>query len=149
MRRIILAFSVILFLSSLSITASANKHIIKHGVRVQHSTLAYPNFLKRNPFQTFLYTKKPSVSFKVGEVPLFQYSLSSLKIVGIMEREGTYFAMIQTPDNKSYIITVDSIIGVNRARVVSINDNSINLIENTYNALGQAHTIKVVMKIVG
>lgn len=108
--------------------------------------IVYPYFLKRNPFQTFLYTKKPSVSFKVGEIPLLQYSLSSLKIVGIMERRGKYFAMIQTPDNRSYIITVGSIIGVGRAHVVSINDNSIRLVENTYNALGQMRSVSVVMR---
>ncbi len=149
MRRIVLVFSIVLFLSSLSVGASAKENIIKHKARVQQSLLTYPNFLKRNPFQTFLYTKKPSVSFKVGEIPLFRYSLSSLKIVGIMEREGKYFAMIQTPDNKSYIITVGSIIGIDRARVISIGDNSIKLVENTYNALGQARSVNVVMKIVG
>ncbi|RZD14064.1 MAG: hypothetical protein EVJ47_07465 [Candidatus Acidulodesulfobacterium ferriphilum] len=138
---ILISLAVILALPSLS------AGFTKPQAKKHQSSLVYPYFLKRNPFQTFLYTKKPSVSFKVGEIPLLQYSLSSLKIVGIMERRGKYFAMIQTPDNRSYIVTVGSIIGVGRARIVSINDSTINLVENTYNALGQMRAVNVVMRI--
>ncbi len=138
---ILISLAVILALPSLS------AGFTKPQAKKHQSSLVYPYFLKRNPFQTFLYTKKPSVSFKVGEIPLLQYSLSSLKIVGIMERRGKYFAMIQTPDNRSYIVTVGSIIGVGRARITSINDNMINLVENTYNALGQMRAVNVVMRI--
>ncbi len=107
----------------------------------------YPYVLKRDPFQTFLYTKKPLVSFKAGELPLLQYGISSLKVVGIMNRRGKYFGMIQTPDGRSYIITVGSLVGVNRARVVSMNANEINLVERTYSILGRMHTINVVMPL--
>ena len=139
---ILISLAVILALPSLS------AGFTKPQAKKHQSSLVYPYFLKRNPFQTFLYnTKKPSVSFKVGEIPLLQYSLSSLKIVGIMERRGKYFAMIQTPGNRSYIVTVGSIIGVGRARIASINDNTINLVENTYNALGQMRAVNVVMKM--
>ena len=138
---ILISLAVILALPSLSYGNT------KPQAKKHQSSLVYPYFLKRNPFQTFLYTKKPSISFKVGEIPLLQYSLSSLKIVGIMERRGKYFAMIQTPDNRSYIVTVGSIIGVGRARITSINDNMINLVENTYNALGQMRAVNVVMRM--
>ncbi|MHB8232623.1 MAG: pilus assembly protein PilP [bacterium] len=107
--------------------------------------ITYPYFLKRNPFQTFLYTPKHISSFKAGELPLLQYSISSLKVVGIMERRGKYFAMIQTPGNRSYIITTGSLVGINRARVVSINGNAVNLVERTYNILGQMQSLNVVM----
>jgi len=108
---------------------------------------AYPYSLKRNPFQTFLYTQKHTMSFKAGELPLLQYGISSLKVVGIMERRGKYFAMVQTPDNRSYIITVGSLVGVNRAAVVSINGNAVNLVERTYNILGQMQSMNVVMRL--
>jgi Tfp pilus assembly protein PilP len=62
-----------------------------------------------------------------------------------MNRRGRYFAMIQTPDNRSYIITVGSLVGVNRARVVSISGSEVNLIERTYNILGQMRSMNVVM----
>lgn len=148
----------LLALSLLSVSVFAgenaklnNKPQVKTGSNASSSTtsnaIMYPYFLERNPFQTFLYTKKPAVSFKVGEIPLLQYSLSSLKIVGIMQRRGDYFAMLQTPDNRSYIITVGSVIGVDRARVVSIGSNYINLTENTYNALGQIRSINLIMKM--
>ena len=106
---------------------------------------SYPYSLKRDPFQTFLYTQKHVTSFKAGELPLLQYGISSLKVVGIMNRRGKYFAMIQTPDNRSYIITVGSLVGVNRARVVSISGSEVNLIERTYNILGQMRSMNVVM----
>ncbi len=108
---------------------------------------AYPYYLKRDPFQTFIYTQKPVTSFKAGELPLLQYAISSLKVVGIMNRREKYFAMIQTPDDRSYIITVGSLVGVNRARVVSINPDEVNLVERTYNILGQMMSVDVVMKL--
>ena len=107
----------------------------------------YPYYLKRDPFQTFLYTQKHITSFKAGELPLLQYSISSLRVVGIMNRRGKYFAMVQTPDNRSYIITTGSLVGVNRARVVSINGNKVILVERTYNILGQMRSAKVVMRL--
>ena len=107
--------------------------------------VAYPYYLKRDPFQTFLYTQKHVTSFKAGELPLLQYGISSLRVVGIMNRRGKYFAMLQTPDNRSYIITVGSLVGVNRARVVSINGSEVNLVERTYNILGQMRSMNVVM----
>ena len=109
--------------------------------------IAYPYYLKRDPFQTFLYAQKHVTSFKAGELPLLQYGISSLRVVGIMNRRGKYFAMLQTPDNRSYIITVGSLVGVNRARVVSINGSEVNLVERTYNILGQMRSMNVVMPL--
>ncbi|HEC25287.1 MAG TPA: hypothetical protein ENI54_04675 [bacterium] len=111
------------------------------------SQMVYPYVLSGDPFQTFLYTRKSITSFKIGELPLLQYSLSSLKIVGIIERKGKYFAMVKTPGNRSYIITVGSIVGVDRARVTSINGNEVKLVERTYNAIGQMRSEGVVMNI--
>ncbi len=55
--------------------------------------------------------------------------------------------MLQTPDNRSYIITVGSLVGVNRARVISINGSEVNLVERTYNILGQMRSMNVVMPL--
>ena len=112
-----------------------------------NKSVAYPYYLKRDPFQTFLYAQKHVTSFKAGELPLLQYGISSLRVVGIMNRRGKYFAMLQTPDNRSYIITVGSLVGVNRARVVSINGSEVNLVERTYNILGQMRSMNVVMPL--
>ncbi len=109
--------------------------------------LKYPSFLTKNPFETFLYKQKTEVSFKVGELPLMQYNLASLRITGIMSRRGHYYAMIQTPSGRSYIVTAGSIMGISRARVISIGESSILLSEKTFNALGEIRTIRVVMKM--
>ena len=60
--------------SNKSVAAAA----VKPGV-------AYPYYLKRDPFQTFLYAQKHVTSFKAGELPLLQYGISSLRVVGIMK----------------------------------------------------------------
>ena len=119
----------------------------KSAEKVKSSGIAYPYYLKRDPFQTFLYAQKSASSFKVGELPLLQYAVSSLKVVGIMSRRGKYFAMIQTPDGRSYIVTVGSLIGVNRAKVVSITSNAVHLTERTYNILGQIRSMNLVMPL--
>ncbi len=115
--------------------------------KLKNSDIAYPYYLKRDPFQTFLYTQRPTTSFKSGELPLLQYAVSSLKVVGIMSRRGKYFAMVQTPGGRSYIVTDGSLIGVNRAKVVSITSNAVHLIERTYNILGQMRSMNLVMPL--
>lgn len=117
------------------------------GLRKVNTGIIYPYVLRRNPFQTFLYSGKPSLSYKVGEIPLLQYQLSSLKVVGIMDRRGKRFAMISTPDGRSYIVTVGSIVGADRASIVSIGSDYISLTENSYNVLGQVQTRPVIMKM--
>ncbi|MHB1679714.1 MAG: pilus assembly protein PilP [bacterium] len=126
---------------------NSNKQKIKKLKYKNLNINPYPYNLLRNPFRTFLYTQKPNMSFKYGELPLLQYSLPSLHIIGIMERNGKYFAMVSTPDGRSYIVTAGSIMGVNRARIINITSNSIVLAEKTYNQLGQIHIINYVMSI--
>ncbi len=137
------------------ITVKLDHNINKNSLRKKIELLKrksltanpYPYNLNRNPFRTFLYTQKPNVSFKYGELPLLQYSLSSLYIVGIMEKSGKYYAMVSTPDGRSYIVTAGSIMGINRARITDITENSIVLSEKTYNQLGQLHTVNYVMTL--
>jgi type IV pilus assembly protein PilO len=126
---------------------NSNKQKIKKMEYKNLNINPYPYNLIRNPFRTFLYTQKPNMSFKYGEIPLLQYSLPSLHIVGIMERNGKYFAMVSTPNGRSYIVTAGSIMGVNRARIINITNNSIVLTEKTYNQLGQTHIINYVMSV--
>ncbi len=126
---------------------NSNKQKIKKLKYKNLNRNPYPYNLLRNPFRTFLYTQKPNMSFKYGELPLLQYSLSSLHVVGIMERNGKYFAMVSTPDGRSYIVTAGSIMGVNRAKIINITNNSIVLTEKTYNQLGQIHIINYVMSM--
>ena len=139
----LIVFAVFSVFKSPLCFAGTNKN--SGGNAAAKTVTAYPYYLKRDPFQTFLYTQKHAASFKAGELPLLQYAISSLRVVGIMNRRGKYFAMLQTPGNRSYIITVGSLVGVNRARVVSINGSEVNLVERTYNILGQMRSINVVM----
>jgi type IV pilus assembly protein PilO len=138
-----------------SASSKSNNNIVQNSPAkkielLKHKYLTvnpYPYNLARNPFRTFLYTQKPNISFKYGELPLLQYSLSSLHIVGIMEKNGKYYAMVSTPNGRSYIVTAGSIMGVNRARITDITENSIVLSEKTYNQLGQMRNVNYVMSM--
>ena len=139
---IIFLIAVPILLYGQGVSAAGNKS--NSSVSKYHK---YPSFLTKNPFETFLYKQKPEISFKVGELPLMQYNLASLHVTGIMSRRGHYYAMVQTPDGRAYIVTVGSIMGISRARVISIGESSILLTEKTFNALGEMRTIRVVMKM--
>ncbi len=130
-----------------SVNNSGTQNKSKPVKKAKSADIAYPYYLKRDPFQTFLYTQRPATSFKIGELPLLQYAVSSLKVVGIMSRRGRYFAMVQTPGGRSYIVTDGSLVGVSRAKVVSITSNAIHLIERTYNILGQMRSMNLVMPL--
>ncbi len=120
-------------------------NITKTEVSKNKSVKIYPYALKRDPFQSFVYGNGSGLS--ISGLPLDRYSLGSLKIIGIMESRGRYYALVQTPDKRSYIITDGSIMGIERGRVVYINANSVTVAESVPNAIGRMHLIYVVLKL--
>lgn len=150
--KIIPVISIVAFCAALLLVFSVNsyangKKVPEHKKKSVSSRIPYPYYLKRNPFQTFLYTGKPSLSYKKGELPLFRYDLSSLNVVGIMQRRGVYFALVATPDGKSYIITDGSLVGINRSKVIRITADAVTLMGSTYNVLGEIRNVRTVMRL--
>ncbi len=60
---------------------------------------------------------------------LEEFTLSSLKMVGTLEREGIFYALIQDPSNIVHLAGIGNYIGENSGQIEKINDTEIDVKE--------------------
>ena len=78
--------------------------------------------------------------------PLENYSLDSLKMVGIIRSANQIWAILLTPDGLVYQVTVGNYIGQNYGRISKINEEQINLTEKVnLDGAWQAKETKLVL----
>jgi type IV pilus assembly protein PilP len=68
--------------------------------------------------------------------PLEAYSLETLKMVGVLSRQGTIQAVIKTPDNAVYHVKKGNYVGQNFGLVTQINDSQVTLREIVQDSAG-------------
>ena len=78
--------------------------------------------------------KQPDLNRPKG--PMESFPLDALKMVGTLEKGGTLFALIKTPDNSLYRVKKGDYIGQNYGRIVSINITGIELTETIQDGTG-------------
>ncbi len=64
------------------------------------------------------------------------FPLDSLKMVGTMNRKGTMWGLVQTPDGTIHRVRVGNHLGQNYGRITSIDEEHINLVELIPNGRG-------------
>jgi type IV pilus assembly protein PilP len=68
--------------------------------------------------------------------PLEAYSLETLKMVGMLSRQGTVHAVIKTPDNAIYHVKKGNYVGQNFGRITQISDGEVGLREIVQDSAG-------------
>jgi type IV pilus assembly protein PilP len=84
---------------------------------------------------------------EVPLTPLQKYTISQLKLVGIIEGSKEPKALIQDSTNKGYIITKGTLIGPNNGRVVEITSDEVVVVEESTDAMGRVKEQQTVMKL--
>ncbi len=64
------------------------------------------------------------------------FPLDSLKMVGTMDRDGQKWGLVQTPDGTIHRVKAGNYLGQNDGRIVSIEDERINIVELIPNGRG-------------
>lgn len=106
-----------------------NKYTIHRTVslRVKEPVKAIYHFSHlRNPFQN-PYAQKPRKNYP--NAVLKTYPLDSLRLVGTLGNKNNMWAIITTPEGKTYKVSVDMRIGTNQALVTKILKNSVQLLD--------------------
>jgi len=99
---------------------------------------------KRDPFRSFVRSFVPDDSV---QTPLERFDLSQLTVIGIVWNTEGPRALVRDPAGKGYIVVVGSVMGKNKGRIVSIEDNVV-LVKETYvDALNRAATKNVEMRL--
>ena len=68
--------------------------------------------------------------------PLEAYSLETLKMVGILSRQGVVHAVIKTPDNTIYHVRKGNYVGQNFGLITQIRDGEVSLREIVQDSAG-------------
>ncbi len=91
---------------------------------------AYPKTAMRNPFKP-LATEAPTdgPDQKREKEPLEGFPLDSLRMVGLLQRDKTIWAVIQGPNGDVFRATVGNYLGQHHGKIVSIEKNEVQLEE--------------------
>ena len=68
--------------------------------------------------------------------PLEAYSLETLKMVGMLSRQGVVHAVIKTPDNAIYHVKKGNYVGQNFGLITQIGDGEVSLRETVQDSAG-------------
>lgn len=74
--------------------------------------------------------------FNRPKEPLEAFSLETLKMVGVLARQGVIHAVVKTPDNAIYHVRKGNYVGQNFGLVTQIDDSQISLREIVQDSAG-------------
>ncbi len=85
---------------------------------------------RRDPFIPLIVSTQKWHKKEAGKVgTLESYDISEFVLSAIAEKGGKYFALLVTPDNRSFTVSKGTIIGFNKGRVEEITRNKVVLVE--------------------
>ena len=103
---------------------------------------------RRDPFLTLIVpTQKTGIDeTKIGT--LEGYDLSNFVLAAIAKRGAEYFALLTTPDNRSFTVTKGSIVGFNRGKVEDISKDKIVFVEYSRDYRGDLKPKQIILEFV-
>jgi Tfp pilus assembly protein PilP len=101
---------------------------------------------KRDPFQPFDFS--PKVEIDESLPPLQRYEVSQLRTAAILtDTNGERFAMIEDATGRGYPVRVGHLVGNKNGKVVSIDENQVNILESATDFTGETKQDLVTIKL--
>jgi type IV pilus assembly protein PilP len=107
---------------------------------------AYDPADRRDPFAPIVSRESKLLSTS-SLPPLERYSISEFKMSGILWGGFGYKAMLEGPDGKGYFVHVGSVVGLNRAVVKKITQDSLVLEEKFKNYMGADDRREIIINL--
>lgn len=104
---------------------------------------------RRDPFMTLIIPstiKQKAEADKVGT--LEGYDLSEFVLAAIAKRGTEYYALLTTPDKRSFTVTKGNVIGLNQGRVEEITEDSIVFVEYSRDYKGDIKPKLIILEFV-
>lgn len=102
---------------------------------------------RRDPFVPLIIPKK---SAPKGEGPrvgtLESYDISDFSLAAIARKGKSYFALVTTPDNRSFTVSKGSTIGMNRGKVKDITKNTLVIVEYSRDFRGDIKPRQIILE---
>jgi Tfp pilus assembly protein PilP len=74
------------------------------------------------------------------------YDLGEFRLSAIANRGNKYFALLITPDNRSFTVNKGNIIGLNRGKIKKISSDEVVLVEYTKNYKGELKPREIILE---
>ncbi len=108
---------------------------------------AYDPADRRDPFAPIVTRESKQSGLSASLPPLERYAISEFKMSGILWGGFGYKAMLEGPDGKGYFVHVGSVIGLNRAVVKKITQDSLVLEEKFKNYMGADDRREIIINL--
>ena len=118
--------------------------LVNAGPTTENNTPGYSPIGKRDPF------KAPTsmVSREIASTnPIERYSLDKFQLKAILRDQGVAHAMLQSPDNKTFIVSEGDKVGREKATLSRILNTELILTEKTTNYLGKESLYERVLSL--
>ena len=102
---------------------------------------------RRDPFVPLIVPKKKVEKVKgVKAGTLESYDISEFKLAAIAKKGKNYFALITTPDNRSFTVHKGMAIGMNKGKVKDITRDKIVLVEYSRDFRGELKSREIILE---
>jgi Tfp pilus assembly protein PilP len=102
---------------------------------------------RRDPFVSLIVPTKKSQKMGTGRVgTLESYDISEFRLLAIAEKGEKYFALLATPDNRSFTVRKGTIVGFNKGRVEEITRNKVLIVEYSKDYKGDIHPKQITLE---
>jgi Tfp pilus assembly protein PilP len=101
---------------------------------------------RRDPFSSLVVIRKNKKKddSKIGT--LEGYDLSEFALGAIANKGRTYFALLISPDNRSFTVEKGTVIGLNRGKVKEITSETLTMVEYVKNYKGELKPRKIMLE---
>jgi Tfp pilus assembly protein PilP len=103
---------------------------------------------RRDPFVPLLATTKKSQKRAAGKVSTLEsYDISEFALKAVAQKGEKYFALLATPDNRSFTVHKGTAIGFNKGRVEEISKNKVVIVEYSKDYKGDIHPKQITLEL--
>lgn len=102
---------------------------------------------RRDPFGPLIVPKKKAIKIEgVRAGTLVSYDVSDFKLAAIAQKGGQYFALLTTPDNRSFTVNKGTAIGLYKGKVQEIMKNKIIIVEYSNDYKGEVKPRQIILE---
>lgn len=122
---------------------------VQEAPDVKEEIYVYEPKGRRDPFVPLVeITRKKVAKGKGISGTLEGYDIVDFKLIAVVEKEGQqYYALLLTPDNKSYTVREGTVLGLNKGKVKKITSNEVVIREYIKDYKGELKPRQIVLEL--
>jgi Tfp pilus assembly protein PilP len=102
---------------------------------------------RRDPFVPLVAAKQKAQKKSVGTSgTLESYDISEFTLLAIAQKGAKDYALLSTPDNRSFTVRKGTVIGFNKGRVEEISKDKVKIVEYSKDYKGDIHSKQVTLE---